>query len=233
MAIEKTQIVDALKNEGLDESLADDLSFENEEKLNGWIEKIKNFASFKPEMLDKLTPEQIIEMANKRQSKSLQSAIDSIKTNEKKRLEEERKKSHSDPDPKEIPENEEVDALKKKIAEMEEWKNKVEKERSDRELNQSIDSKKKSVMSALKSDGCNNDEVLEFVGLKLEVTKDSDIDDLKKEGKKIYDEKYKKLFGRSYIPGEGGNSHTNKNKPTKEALAVLESIKERNKNKLT
>ena len=54
-------------------------------------------------------------MANKRQSKSLQSAIDSIKTNEKKRLEDERKKSHSDPDPKENPENEEVDALKKEI----------------------------------------------------------------------------------------------------------------------
>ena len=228
MAVEKLQIVDALKNEGLDENLAEGLSFENEEQMNGWIGKAKNFASFKPEMLDKLTPEQILEMANKRQSKSLQSLIDSIKTNEKKKLEDDWKKNHKEEKTKPEPsQDNDMAALKKRLEDMESWKEQVEKEKSERELNQSIETKKKSVMSALKEDGCDNEEVIEFVSLKLQINKDSDIDELKKEGKKIYDDKYKKLYGRSYNPSYGGNGDVHDGKPSKEAQAILKKNAER------
>ena len=106
------------------------------------------------------------------------------------------------PDPKN-----DVDALKAEIAEMKRWKEEVVLEKQRQAELSSIKSKKESVISSLKKDGSDNDEILEFVELKLPITKDSDIEDLKKEGKKIYDEKYKKIYGANYRPG-GGNANT-------------------------
>lgn len=100
MPLEKEVIIDAFKKEGLDEKLADGLNFEDEATMNGWIGTAKNFNTITPESLDKFTPEQLLEYANSRKSRSLQSLLDSIKTSERKKVEDELKKKATPPEEK-------------------------------------------------------------------------------------------------------------------------------------
>ena len=85
-------------------------------------------------------------------------------------------------------------------------------------------------MDSLKKEGCDNDDVLEFVELKMQVDASSDVESLKTKGKELYDEKYKKLFGRSYSPVFGGSGSSGEGKPSKEAEAIIKKNAERVKN---
>ena len=100
----------------------------------------------------------------------------------------------------------------------------------DKETQMSISEKKKSIMDSLKKEGCDNDDVLEFVELKMQVDASSDVESLKTKGKELYDEKYKKLFGRSYSPVFGGSGSSGEGKPSKEAEAIIKKNAERVKN---
>lgn len=235
MPLEKTVITDALKKEGLDESLADGLSFETEDAMNGWIGKAKNFTTFKASDFDKFTPEQLKEFANKRESKVLQSLLDSVKNDDKKKFEEEfnkkleeSKKNHPTP-----PSTGNDDDLKKELLELKGVVTGLLDEKKALTEKQAVEEKKTAIMKSLKDAGCDNDDILEFVGLKIKVDKDSDVDEIQKEGKKIYDEKYKRLYGRSYKPAKGSNgTGITQSKPTKQATSILESIKNKNKDKI-
>lgn len=116
-----------------------------------------------------------------------------------------------------------LEALEKEVAEM-------KKEREEESARGKISEKQKEVLKTLKEQGCDNDEVLEFVTLKLNINKDSDVSDLEKEGKKIYDEKYKKLYSRTYIPSSGGSSLEHEKERSKEVQKILEKNKARLKN---
>lgn len=234
MALEQTAVVDAFNKEGLDEGIAEGLSFETDEQMNKWIGKYKDITSFKPESLDKFTPEQLIEMANKRQSKSMQSLIDKLKSDAAKKVEEDWNKTHGgvNKDENIPPENKDegkgnlekqIEALNKEIETM-------KNTQRDKETQMSISEKKKSIMDSLKKEGCDNDDVLEFVELKMQVDASSDVESLKTKGKELYDEKYKKLFGRSYSPVFGGSGSSGEGKPSKEAEAIIKKNAERVKN---
>ena len=121
----------------------------------------------------------------------------------------------------------EEDETKKHIEELSAKIQAMEEKEVAAQNEKSVSEKKKSFLKELKEKGCDNDEILEIVELKTKIDKDSNIEDLVSEGKKIYDTKYKKLFGNKYSPSGGGNGNGS-GKPTKEA----ESIKEKNKNRI-
>lgn len=238
MALEKATIVDAFKNEGLDEGIAEGLGFETDEQMKTWIGKYKDSTSFHPESLDKFTPEQLIEMANKRQSKSMQSLIDKLKEDARKKVEDEWNKTHSGtqsttvepPTNKDSDISEQLKTVLEQNKSFMEWKENVEKTQKEKETELSISEKRKSVLESLKKEGCDNDEVLEFVELKMNIDDGSNVESLKTKGKELYDEKYKKLFGRSYSPVFGGSGSSGEGKPSKEAEAIIKKNAERVKN---
>ena len=236
MAVEQTAIVDAFKNEGLDEGIAEGLNFETDESMKSWIGKYKDSTSFHPESLDKFTPEQLIEMANKRQSKSMQSLIDKLKDDAKKKVEEEWNKTHSgSPTPVTDPpvnKGSGIEQQLKAIAEQNkfllEWKENIEKTQKEKATELSVSEKKKSILDGLKKNGCNNEDVLEFVELKMQVNADSNAEDCIKEGKKLYDEKYKKLYGGNvYSPVSKGGIEAAEGKPSEAIKKIKERTKER------
>ena len=234
MALEQGTIVDAFKQEGLDETIAEGLNFDTDEQMNKWIGNYKKVTSFNPSSLDNFTPEQLLEMARNRQSRSMQSLVDKLKDDAKKKVEEEWAKTHQGGNDKvETGGGEEKSALEKKIDELEKMQKEMIAEKQARESELSIAEKKKSILDSLKKEGCDNEEVLEFVELKMKIDESSDVESLKAKGKSIYDEKYKKLFnGKAYSPASGGGSTVIKSKPTKEAEAIIAAMKEKNKNKL-
>lgn len=235
MALEQTAVVDAFKKEGLDEGIAEGLSFETDEQMNKWIGKYKDTTSFKPESLDKFTPEQLMEMANKRQSKSWQSLMDRVKSDALKKAKEELNGNHggggkdtetTPPDNKDG----EKSTLEKQLESLSKEIETMKNAQKEKESQISVSEKKKAIIDSLKKEGCDNDEVLEFVELKMQVDASSDVESLKTKGKELYDEKYKKLFGRSYNPVFGGSGGSGEGKPSKEAEAIIKKNAERVKN---
>jgi hypothetical protein len=123
------------------------------------------------------------------------------------------------PTPIEQPKND-SEALKAEVDNLKKWQAEfLQKQQEQAELSE-IKTKKDSVISSLKKDGSDNDEILEFVELKLAINKDSNIEDLKKEGKKIYDEKYKKIYGSTYRPGGGSANSSHTSATTKEVAEI-------------
>lgn len=234
MALEQAAVVDAFKKEGLDEGIVEGLSFETDEQMNKWIGRYKDATSFKPESLDKFTPEQLIEMASKRQSKSMQSLVDKLKADAAKKAEEDWNKTHGGgKDTENTPPDNKDDgksALEKQLESLSKEIETLKNAQKEKESQISISEKKKAIMDSLKKEGCDNDEVLEFVELKMQVDASSDVESLKTKGKELYDEKYKKLFGRSYNPVFGGSGGSGEGKPSKEAEAIIKKNAERIKN---
>ena len=234
MALEQAAVVDAFKKEGLDEGIVEGLSFETDEQMNRWIGRYKDATSFKPESLDKFTPEQLIEMASKRQSKSMQSLVDKLKADAAKKAEEDWNKTHGGgKDTGDTPPDNKDDgksALEKQLESLSKEIETLKNAQKERESQISVSEKKKAIMDSLKKEGCDNDEVLEFVELKMQVDAGSDVGSLKEKGKELYDEKYKKLFGRSYNPVFGGSGGSGEGKPSKEAEAIIKKNAERVKN---
>lgn len=234
MALEQTAVVDAFKKEGLDEGIVEGLSFETDEQMNKWIGRYKDATSFKPESLDKFTPEQLIEMANKRQSKSMQSLVDKLKADAAKKAEEDWNKTHGGgKDTGDTPPDNKDDgksALEKQLESLSKEIETLKNAQKEKESQISVSEKKKAIMDSLKKEGCDNDEVLEFVELKMQVDASSDVESLKEKGKELYDEKYKKLFGRSYNPVFGGSGGSGEGKPSREAEAIIKKNAERIKN---
>ena len=234
MALEQAAVVDAFKKEGLDEGIVEGLSFETDEQMNRWIGRYKDATSFKPESLDKFTPEQLIEMASKRQSKSMQSLVDKLKADAAKKAEEDWNKTHGGgKDTENTPPDNKDDgksALEKQLESLSKEIETLKNAQKEKESQISVSEKKKAIMDSLKKEGCDNDEVLEFVELKMQVDASSDVESLKTKGKELYDEKYKKLFGRSYNPVFGGSGGSGEGKPSKEAEAIIKKNAERIKN---
>ena len=231
MAVEQTAIIDAFKNEGLNEGIAEGLNFETDDAMKTWIGKYKEATSFNPESLDKFTPEQLMEMASKRQSKSMQSLVDKLKSDAQKKVQEEWNKSH--PSPTKKPEtggggSSEKSELEKQVAELLRKEEERDKKEQQREELASLSKKKSSIIESLKKDGCNNEDILEFVDLKIKITADSNVEDCIKEGKAIYDEKYKKLFGgKVYSPVGGGGPKPTDGKPSESIQKIKEKAQAR------
>lgn len=79
MAIENDVIIDKLKEEGINESLSNGLSFETEEDLNSWVENFKSGLPEPPKGLNEYTKEELEEIAKDPQfkgAKGLQGLLD-------------------------------------------------------------------------------------------------------------------------------------------------------------
>lgn len=108
MAIESEVIIGKLQAEGIDEKLASGISFETEEALDAWVGTAKTFVT-KLKSISEYTKEELKTMADKGEFKNLQSLIDGIRG------------EYSKPKPpiKEGEPNPELEALKTKLATIE------------------------------------------------------------------------------------------------------------------
>lgn len=78
--VETEKVIEKLSSEGLDASLANGVSFEDEDKLNDWVSSTKTIFSNVPKGLEQYTKEELKELADKGGNKALQSLLDEIRT---------------------------------------------------------------------------------------------------------------------------------------------------------
>lgn len=109
MALEKTEITDKLKDEGINEDLGNGLTFETEEDLTSWVDTYKSGLPAQEKKLQDYTKEELEEIAKDPQfkgAKGLQGLLDSVR----------QKKVEKDP-PKPKPGNDEPPEWAKQLIE--------------------------------------------------------------------------------------------------------------------
>lgn len=144
---------------------------------------------------------------------------DSELTKLKKELEELKKKDSKSP------EKSTEDETKSQIEELRQQIESLKESNSKKEEKIAISEKKGSLVSKLKEKGCDIDTLLNLIVPQLDINKDSEIDDLVKKGKSLYDHNYKELFGTGYSPLGGSKAIK---KPSTESIAKnLESFREK------
>lgn len=82
MALEQSAITDKLKDEGINESLSNGLSFETEEDLTSWVDNYKSGLPEPVKKLEEYTKEELEEIAKDPQfkgAKGLQGLVDSVR----------------------------------------------------------------------------------------------------------------------------------------------------------
>lgn len=219
MAIEIEKIVSKLKEEGVDEKFGDGVSFETEEELNKWVDNIKTLA-VKPKSIEEYTSEELETLLKDPQpkAKGLQAIADKIRTEARKKYEEEKNKKTPSDKNIEIPED-----IKKRLDEIDSLKQEIEngkKEREDEKKAKSFDELFNKEAKGLQ------DEDKFFVKSTLKV-------DSTEEEVKSAIAKYKALMAKRGFNDFGADS-TKKNKPgsiDEDMKASIERIRKRNEKK--
>lgn len=219
MPIENEKIVSKLKEEGVDEKFGDGVSFETEEELNKWVDNIKTLA-VKPKSIEEYTSEELETLLKDPQpkAKGLQAIADKIRTEARKKYEEEKNKKTPTDKNIEIPED-----IKKRLDEIDALKQEIENSKKEREG----EKKAKSFDELFNKEAKGlQDEDKFFVKSTLKV-------DSTEEEVKSAIAKYKALMAKRGFNDFGSDS-TKKNKPgaiDEDMKASIERIKQRNEKK--
>ena len=219
MAIEKEKVISKLKEEGIDETLSDGISFETEEDLDKWVGKAKMFVS-KPKSLEEYTTEELEnELKNPTpKAKGLQALADKIREDTKKKTNGKKNPDGKDPDKHiELP-----DDIKERLEKFDKLQKEFEDEKKEREA-----SKKMKVFEKLFDANVKDwdDEDKEYVKATLNV--DSSEEDIKKAVAK-----YKSMMAKRGFTDFGVGSSSKKNKNGGEDEDLKKSIERlQNKNK--
>lgn len=184
MAIEQTVIVDKLKEEGINETLGNGLSFETDVDLNAWVDTYKSGLPTQNKALNDYTKEELDEIAKDPQfkgAKGLQGLLDAV-----------RQKAKPDPKPNPDPKPDDATALALKA---------IQDELKEMKGQKAVESFDKLVSKTCKAENLDSDDV-DWVKSKLK--SDASEEDVKtaiKDYKSFLAKKGIKGFG---TPGGGG-----------------------------
>lgn len=194
MPLEKEQIIDELKKEGISEILGNGLTFETTEELSGWVNAYKTGLPKPEKKLTEYTKEELEELSKDPEfkgAKGLQGFIDSI-----------RQKTVKKDQPPQQPKTDD---------EPPEWAKKLEARFNEIETKHKTESFNQKVDRIAKSKGIDDAEFInEFIKPKLAL--DSDDSDVESAIEKAKNFLIKKNLMAMGSPGGGSRSYSQKPK---------------------